>query len=323
MQEEFLIKEKRQLKYMWEQCLKELFEEAEKDRKIEVIFSALNLQHRAEVQFSDNFKNCIPSICNAMRSAREDNDEVIKDTKSHNSSTYTIKYILPRKNSENRNTDLSEKYFQAFESIFNKSDYQRKCIKKCEEKYRIDEASRLFYKFVISYPDEKKTTTEFIKYVYAMLKLWNMDQKGAKLSELSEFIKTIKNNTKEIKQLSKCILSKLDDKSIKILKELFNNLKLVKTKSPLVTFAKTLHFFLPNLIVPIDRKYTCDFFNIHPNQNKGREQEEQLNIFINLHRAFGKFTQKYDLSCIIDKKSDWNLNIPKIIDNMLIGRKIK
>ena len=123
----------------------------------------------------------------------------------------------------------------------------------------------------ISYPSEDKFTPDYIKYVYAMLKLWNMNNKKAKLSKLDIFTETIKNNADKIKQLFTYDLIKIDDKSNEIFTELFNNLILVKTKSPLVTFSKTLHFFLPNIVVPIDRKYTCNFFKLYPNQIKEKE----------------------------------------------------
>ena len=94
---------------------------------------------------------------------------------------------------------------------------------------------------------------------------------------------------------------------------------LVKTKSPLVTFAKTMHFFLPNLVVPIDRRYTCNFFKVYPNRKKGFEKEMQLLDFINLQKAFMMFSKSFNLSLYVDPYSVWNLNIPKVIDNMIIG----
>ena len=87
----------------------------------------------------------------------------------------------------------------------------------------------------------------------------------------------------------------LDDKAIIILTGLFEKLNLVKTKSPLVTFSKTLHFFLPNLVVPIDRRYTCDFFKIYPNRINGKEREVQLVDFFNLQKAF---MRTYKKNCV-------------------------
>jgi len=164
-----------------------------------------------------------------------------------------------------------------------------------------------------------KFTNEYIKLVYSILIDWNMDQQAARLEKHTVFIKSILENQASIFSLSKYTIKTLDDKAIETLKDLFKKLNLVRTKSPLVTFAKTLHFFLPDLIVPIDRRYTCDFFNIYPNRKSGSEKEVELMDFINLQKAFCKFSNTFNLSEYIAPSSDWNLNVPKVIDNMIIG----
>lgn len=229
------------------------------------------------------------------------------------------KTMLPKPQKTRKDKiDKPEIYLDRLLDVFKNIEYQRQCIEKCEEKFRSDDADRIFYKYIISYPDDK-FTSDYIKHVYAMLILWNMNKRGAELSEIKVFTETILENSQKIKQLSRDKLSEINDKSFEIFEDLFNNLTLVKTKSPLVTFSKTLHFFLPNLVVPIDGKYTCNFFKINPYQENGKKEKLQFDIFINLHKAFCEFAQKYSLSDLVDKTSDRNLNIPKVIDNMLIG----
>jgi len=76
-----------ELKPIWLQCLKELFEEAEKNNQTEKVIRSSDLQSRARIL--DRF----PSICNAMKSILENGrDEVVGGV--YNSSTYTIKYNL-------------------------------------------------------------------------------------------------------------------------------------------------------------------------------------------------------------------------------------
>ena len=43
--------------------------------------------------------------------------------------------------------------------------------------------------------------------------------------------------------------------------------------------------------------------------------------FVNLQKAFMKFSNFFNLSEYVTSSSDWNLNIPKVIDNMIIGHK--
>ena len=44
------------------------------------------------------------------------------------------------------------------------------------------------------------------------------------------------------------------------LKTLFENMKVTNSNSKLVSFSKTLHFLLPNLVMPMDRANTLPFF---------------------------------------------------------------
>ena len=87
--------EKRDLLPLWRQCIREVFETAEKNNSDYVDIIALELQKMGKPKFPEERFDVMPSICNAMRSVKAHGDEVIRDTKSHNSSTYTIRYKLP------------------------------------------------------------------------------------------------------------------------------------------------------------------------------------------------------------------------------------
>ena len=96
-----------------------------------------------------------------------------------------------------------------------------------------------------------------------------MNSRGAQLVDINDFKTNLNNYAIDIESLKKYSiedLSEKNDKAEKIfnqLKNLFENLKLTNTKTKLVTFSKTMHFLLPNLIVPIDRKYTLKFFKLN------------------------------------------------------------
>jgi len=94
-----LFEEKQVLKPIWLECLRELFEEAEKRNDKEITISVLDLQHYAQNKNIKNVKltNRPRSIFYAMRSREvlEEDDIIINNTDS--STTFTIKYKLPRK----------------------------------------------------------------------------------------------------------------------------------------------------------------------------------------------------------------------------------
>jgi endonuclease III len=95
--------ERQTLKPLWIKYLNELFEKAEKDGAREIDVSALMLQKMAKREYSGVDFNRFPSICNAMRSIKEsDGDKEIGGVL--NSSTYTMRYTLPRLFSTKENT---------------------------------------------------------------------------------------------------------------------------------------------------------------------------------------------------------------------------
>lgn len=221
------------------------------------------------------------------------------------------------------------------QTLINCPDFNKpvKWSKWTEDNYRKDAVE--FYKQVLRFPRKDIDSDEFIVLVFETLEAFNMNTKGAKLSELSVFKKAIKKHTKTIQSLVGLKLEEVnkDDNTlstaISSLFGLFDGHQLVQTASPLVTFSKTMHFFLPDLFMPIDRKYTLQFFYGKPpykNKNYGRQDfmntvEKQKKCFLKIFEEFRLFAQKHYpvLKEQVDKHSRWNRNIPKIIDNIIIA----
>jgi endonuclease III len=87
--------ERQKLKPLWIKYLNKLFEKASENDAKEIDVSALTLQKMAKKEYPSVDFNRFPSICNAMSSIKEnDRDKEINGV--FNSSTYTIKYKLPR-----------------------------------------------------------------------------------------------------------------------------------------------------------------------------------------------------------------------------------
>jgi hypothetical protein len=87
---------KQELKPIWLHCIKYLFDEADRNNQTYIEISSLNLHHIAKEKFPNNNYNRFRSICYAMKSIFVTGyDEEISGI--FNSSTYTIKYKLPRK----------------------------------------------------------------------------------------------------------------------------------------------------------------------------------------------------------------------------------
>lgn len=137
---------------------------------------------------------------------------------------------------------------------------------------------RLYNKLITYHGD--KFNRDFIELVYVTLDAWNMNSRGAKLLEFGKFENSILDNKNLLLKLKKFNIRNIE-LAFDDLHELFNKLKLVETKAPLVTFTKTLHFMLPELVVPIDRKYTLSFFGI----NNYQLNNNSYMVFEGIHRG--------------------------------------
>lgn len=183
-----------------------------------------------------------------------------------------------------------------------------------------------FYDKILQYDFSEKFSDEFIKYSYLCLQAWGMDSQGAELVDFDIFEKSILDNKPSFESLEKSELKKLDNETSDKLYALFKSLQISTTDAKLVSFSKLVHFFLPNLVAPIDRKFTLNFF--FPNNSKqsyfpnGKNQEQkienQFDVFKRIHEIYRDFAKSHSLEQYISGEG-WNRNVPKILDNAVIA----
>jgi hypothetical protein len=148
-----------------------------------------------------------------------------------------------------------------------------------------------------------------------------MNFRRAKLVEISDFCASVKELSKKIIELADYSMGDLDENGIydiePRLRYIFENLKVMQSESRIVGVSKTLHFLLPRLIMPIDGKYTLNFFFSR------RPYSKQLNweceLFFDIFKAFNNIAVRVALSESDEELQGWNTTIPKIIDNAIIG----
>lgn len=95
---------------------------------------------------------------------------------------------------------------------------------------------------------------------------------------------------------------------------LFDNFEVMVKKAKLVGVSKALHHLLPDLVPPIDRKYTLHFFYGNTNYSEKDQKEKFLAIF----DKFRLISKELDLT-EKDLLGQWDTSIPKLIDNAIIG----
>lgn len=160
---------------------------------------------------------------------------------------------------------------------------------------------------------------KFIELVYATLCAWNMNQRQAKLSSYSKFRQSIRQYYSRISALSNIQLQTASDEDFENvmseLERLFLRLDLVAQNKPrIVTFSKCLHYFLPNLIIPIDRSYTIKYYKGH--KGVPATINKQFKLFKEIQLDGRKFSRTISLTPFLDSRRQ--KTIPKIIDNLII-----
>jgi hypothetical protein len=183
--------------------------------------------------------------------------------------------------------------------------------------YRPLDPGSYLYNKICNYDIDSKFNTDFIELLYVTLAAWNMNSRGAKLQEYCKFEKSIMDNKKRIYNIVDLNIKDISEEpNMNQIEELFYSLDLVaSTKPALVTFTKTMHFLLPELVVPIDRTYTLMYF--YENVNIPKEKEKQFAMIKEIQCEFSRFANTVSMDQYIDNK--WNRTAAKVMDNMIIG----
>ena len=161
---------------------------------------------------------------------------------------------------------------------------------------------------------------DFLELMYVTLVAWNMNMRAAKMVSLDSFSESIQGFGKNISQLGDIELQLLSgnelERVLQQLKPIFMGLKVMKSESNIVGVSKTLHFLLPRLVPPMDRRYTMNFFYGHNNYKSGDKEFTSFSILL---REFHKVSRKLNLKTKDINNVLWNTTVPKLIDNAIIG----
>jgi hypothetical protein len=167
----------------------------------------------------------------------------------------------------------------------------------------------------------------FFDYLYATLVAWNMDSQRAKLCGFEQFIKTIRNSRQQIVELNKHSLKSLIHEDaeasgrfaqvVERINTVLSSLRVSGTKSWLVANTKALHHVLPELIPPVDRKYTLKFFFDSTSVKKDEKSNNQFfEVLVQYLYIYNLVAD--EVENMVDENS-FNSSSTKVIDNAIIG----
>lgn len=175
--------------------------------------------------------------------------------------------------------------------------------------------SLYFHQKALEFQQKDFLSDTHIEYVYATLVAWGMHRmgpKGAKMPNFDDFKGSIIAHKEALEKLRD---KRIEDITIDEIDSLICfSIKGTNSKSHLVSGSKTLAHILPNIVCPIDRQYTCQFFGTTPNS------KNEQTIFKDVIRQMWEFYQNLHhiklLKPILGQP--FNESYPKNFDNLII-----
>lgn len=161
---------------------------------------------------------------------------------------------------------------------------------------------------------------EFFHSLRETLRQWDMDSRGARLGSEHDWLETFYTQKETLEWLW---TQRLDDPSLDIEKiatdawSILSGGRIMASKSQLVGGTKVLHHLLPNLIPPIDRRYTCSFFQWHGPQIQ-REPWDVFSDILSHSALIARDVQPGDYV-----GSGWNSSLTKVLDNAIVGYELQ
>ena len=170
--------------------------------------------------------------------------------------------------------------------------------------------------------DSNLENNRFCDIIWDTLEAWNMNQQGARLASRTDLRDSILKHRKSLNQLYQYKLHQLSKlEIIRYVKSslwvVFTGLKVMESKRRIVGVSKALHFLLPNLVMPIDGKYTMQFF--YGYNRHSSDPNVEFDMFMKILFEAHTIAKKLGLSETDISGQGWNTSIPKLIDNAIIG----
>lgn len=156
----------------------------------------------------------------------------------------------------------------------------------------------------------------FLKNLYKTLQAWGIGSRGSRLVPFSEFKNAMTDNAEKISRFEGVRIDdvRLDTKKTSDeLWQLIDSLPIVENNAKLVAGSKALHHLLPDLVPPIDRAYTCNFFL----WNSSEFQYKQKKFLSLAFENFAKIARAVNPSQYVGV--GWHTSQTKVLDNAVVG----
>lgn len=162
----------------------------------------------------------------------------------------------------------------------------------------------------------------FLEYVYAVLPAWGMHRMGrqaAKVNDFGRIVDALRSAAPSLKELWPLRITDLPcDQAAKagsLAWDIIADMRVSRSRTQIVAGSKALHHVLPDLIVPIDRRYTFRFFTGNTRvPDDGQAFREWFPDFAEIGRR-----SRIPIEAALRRGGFMATGPAKVIDNAIIG----
>lgn len=156
----------------------------------------------------------------------------------------------------------------------------------------------------------------FTQSLWDTLRAWGIGSRASRLIPLDAFRQALVKELPGLKALEALSIDSADLDDEKVALEvwlLIERLGIVENDTPVVSGTKALHHLLPELVVPMGRAYTQQFFAWH----NPDFQYQQRSVFLQAFRTFASIARAVTPGRHVG--AGWRTSRTKVIDNALVG----
>lgn len=158
----------------------------------------------------------------------------------------------------------------------------------------------------------------FFEYLYHTLIAWGLKKRGSKLVDFETFRSSLRNQKSEIEYLEHLRLTRLSEADVDVVADslwpILASLRISSAKTKIIANSKALHHLLPQLMPPIDRQYTLQFFYGHKTIS-GRDEQ----IFREIYPQFHRIGSRSEVAINKHLGHGFHTSETKVIDNAIVG----
>ena len=168
---------------------------------------------------------------------------------------------------------------------------------------------------------------DFMDSLYATLTSWGMHRMGpgnAKLVEHSAFLESFRREQDVLCSLERFRIDEVGEADLPSVTEtLWRSISALRIgigESKIVAGTKALHHLLPDLVPPIDRRYTVRFFFEYPNAIQG-DDAKQRKKFCAMYPVLASIgvACRSAIQLRVARAAGMDTSFTKIIDNAIVG----